>query len=355
VLTQQLDAGLCLGGTGKRVPQLVSALRELLAMSLANSTWDKYCSGWRAWQGFQIYVQEEITLPLDISHFRSFATWCLSVKKIAPDTVKYYMHSIDIAHSVRGLCCVNYNNDRLLKMILTGGSNAKELARPKSDARRAMTFATLLLISHQIACCDWLDISKQVVWSVCSLAFFTSARMGELLCKYTSIFDSKSTLLWRNVKFMCNNELLIYLPCTKTSKARGEFVDVYPLDNAYCPVKAIKRLMAVQIANKTFDLDLPVFAFNRSSFLTTQKLNGILSQLLKEFFEPGVSSISCHSFRQGIPTLINSKPGVFSKEDAQTFGRWASDSYLLYLKQHRDRRRFLFNKIANVLTLDCEI
>jgi hypothetical protein len=113
--------------------------------------------------------------------------------------------------------------------------------------------------------------------------------------------------------------------------------------------------MAVQIANKTFDLDLPVFAFNRSSFLTTQKLNGILGQLLKEFYEPGVSSITCHSFRQGIPTLINSKPEVFSKEDAQTFGRWASDSYLLYLKQHRSRRRCLFNKIANVLTLDCEI
>jgi hypothetical protein len=151
---------------------------------------------------------------------------------------------------------------------------------------------------------------------------------------------------------MCDNEMIIYLPCTKTSKARGEFIDVYPLDNAFCPVKAMKRLMAVQIENKCFDLDLPVFAFNRSCFLTTQKLNGILAQILKDFSEPGVNSITCHSFRQGIPTLINSKPDVFSKEDAQTYGRWASDSYLLYLKQHRDRRRFLFNKIANVLNFN---
>jgi hypothetical protein len=351
-LTAQLDASLCLGSTGARVPQLGSSLRELLALSLADTTWDKYCSGWRAWQAFLLYAREDIALPLDISHFRSFAVWCLSVRNLSSDTVKYYMHSIDIAHSLRGMNCVSYNNDRLLKMILTGGKNARELAGNKSDARRAMTFATLLLISHQVACCDWLDISKQVVWAVCSLAFFTSARMGELLCKYTSVFDVKSTLIWRNVKFMSDNEMIIYLPCTKTSKARGEFVDVYPLDNAFCPVKAMKRLMSVQIKNKTFDLDLPVFAFNKSSFLTTQKLNGILAQILKDFYEPGVNAITCHSFRQGIPTIINSKPEVFSKEDAQTYGRWTSDSYLLYLKQHRDRRRFLFNKIANVLNIE---
>jgi hypothetical protein len=340
---------LCLGEVHSSNNELLSSLRELLSMAYASSTWNKYCSGWRAWLDYQEHYNLSLVYPIDIVHFRKFAIWCTTIRKISASTTRQYMYSVHIAHTLKGLTCVDYNKDDILRLLLNGAKNSYNAEYSHCNYRRVMTFTTLMLISHRIACCDWFDTAKQVVWTACSLAFFTSARLGEILSSHASKFDKNSTLLWKHVKFMCDNEILLFLPSTKTSKTCGEFVDVFPVKNNYCPVTALKRLMKLQLNSKVFDLEKPVFAFNNSIFLTTRKLNSLLSQLLSDIYTPEVGTISCHSFRCGIPNIINCNPGLFDKKDAGTYGRWQSDSYLAYLRLHRLRRKLLFDKIASVL------
>jgi hypothetical protein len=342
---------LCLDEPGNSKTELQSSLRELLSMAYAGSTWNKYCSGWRAWLDYQEHYGLKIDLPVNIVQFRKFAIWCTTVRKISADTTRQYMYSIHIAHSLKGLTCVDYSKDDILKMLLSGARNTYNAEHSHCNTRRVMTFATLLLLGHRIACCDWLESAKQVVWTACTLAFFTSARLGEILSIHATKFDKSSTLLWKHIKFMSGNEILLFLPSTKTSKTCGEFVDVFPIKNHCCPVMALKRLMRLQIDSNTFNLENPVFAFNCSTYLTTRKLNSLLSQLLADVYTPEVGTISCHSFRCGIPNIINCNPDLFDKKDAGTYGRWRSDSYLVYLRLHRLRRKTLFDKIANALNL----
>jgi hypothetical protein len=119
-LIEQLDSKLCLGPPSSQDGHLHSSLKELLSLSLAGSTWNKYCSGWRAWLDFQSYVGETVTFPVDIEHFRKFAIWCTTVRKISDSTTRYYMHSVQIAHSLRGVQCVDFGSDKILNMLLNG-------------------------------------------------------------------------------------------------------------------------------------------------------------------------------------------------------------------------------------------
>jgi hypothetical protein len=319
-------------------------------MSLASSTWSKNNTGLKNLTLFEQYMEYKCIWPLNIQTIRSFAVWCVSVRKVSSNTVKSYLYSLSLAHEFQGMKCVDYLNDKLLKLILTGADNVKDLCNPKDSTRRAMTYSTLLILGHKLAKSDYSSFDRQVIWSACTTAFFTSVRLGEILsCKVLS-FDSASTLLWRNVKFMNNGEILLFVPSTKTSKYKGEFLDMFPLSKEIgCPVRALETLLKLNLEKSKFDYNSPVFTFENGKFLTTGKLNEILKQLLIDVFDPKHNSISCHSFRSALPTVLNEHPKIFSQEEIKSWGRWIGTSYLLYLRLHRQKRRELFKRIENFL------
>jgi hypothetical protein len=215
MLTDLINAGKFINDNNKF---LTNVLCELLSASLAKSTWDKYCSGWRAWLDFEMWQNFCIQWPLDMCTVRKFVIWCLAHRNISYATAKSYLYSVSIAHSLKGFDCVDYHNDKTLKLILSGAKNAQVHNVSTSQYRRIANFSTLKLISHALASTNWCELSKQVVWTCCTTAFFTSVRMGEILSDYTSCVDSTSTLLWKHVKFLSDDEILIFLPCTKTKK-----------------------------------------------------------------------------------------------------------------------------------------
>jgi hypothetical protein len=318
---------------------------------LSDNTWKKYCSGWKAWLEFENFVEKKFEMPLAIEDFRTFAVWCSSHRNLSDCTIKSYMYSVSLAHALKGLDCVDYNADKLLKLILNGAKNRRELEKNSHLSRRTVPFSTLLLIGHRISLSNWSEISKQVIWTACTVGFFTSVRMGEILSSNVTNFDCNSTLLWKHLKFFDNNEILMYIPSTKTSKCKGEFMEVFPFpDHSCCPVKTLKKLMALHIQENLFDLDKPVFMFGSGQYLTPSKLNAVLKELLCDIYVPGVNTISCHSFRSALPSLLHTHPSVFSSSEIQSWGRWQGMSYLVYLKLHRKNRRYTFSKIVNILT-----
>jgi hypothetical protein len=120
-------------------------------MSLAKNTWKKYNTGVRALLDFVNYDDTCIEWPLTIETLRRFTVWCVTVRKISSSTVKSYFTSIVLSHSLQNLVCPNPYDDRIINMTLTGAKNTADICCPKSSVRRAMTFSTLLILSHKIA------------------------------------------------------------------------------------------------------------------------------------------------------------------------------------------------------------
>jgi hypothetical protein len=66
---------------------------------------------------------------------------------------------------------------------MRGAENAL-MAEPQPPAlqRRVMTLPILKLLGHQLTESGWLKNTQQTIWVACLTGFFSSARMGQLLC-----------------------------------------------------------------------------------------------------------------------------------------------------------------------------
>jgi hypothetical protein len=107
--------------------------------------------------------------------------------------------------------------------------------------------------------------------------------------------------------FLDKDEVLIFIPSTKTA-SKGEFIDLFPLrGHPCCPVAALKKLQSMQEQTSKYEKDLPVFTFESGNFLTTSLLNRVLKDLLRDVC-PERSNISCHSFRAVLATALGSCP-----------------------------------------------
>ena len=61
------------------------------------------------------------------------------------------------------------------------------------------------------------------------------------------------------------------------------------------------------------------------------------------------NTISCHSFRAGIPSVLSLFPDLVSDDEIKGWGRWRSDSYQRYCRMQLGQKRTIFDKIAVVL------
>ena len=115
-----------------------------------------------------------------------------------------------------------------------------------------------------------------------------------------------------------------------------------------CPVAAISLLKKLASKLGFGNNEDPVFAFKQGQNLTKESLNRILKNLIGYFCDTN-HSITGHSFRAAIPSLLASHPDQHSIAELKEWGSWESDSYKLYTKSERDKRRVLFGKIVKCM------
>ena len=215
--------------------------------------------------------------------------------------------------------------------------------------RKVMSLPLLKILGNEIAKLNWNENSKQVVWSVFTLSFFGSFRMGEILPQQENTFSPLDTLLWSDVKFLENNHILVHVKTPKSRLPQGEFVDIFQFDGqGVCPVKAI---MALRDSLGMVDLASPVFQFSNGSFLTKTRVNSILPQLLLPYLGSVSSEFSGHSFRAAIPAVLARHPDVANSSDIMGWGRWKSQAYLSYTRLKLKQKKDAFAKISNLLNL----
>jgi hypothetical protein len=268
---------------------------------------------------------------------------------LQPSSIKTYLASIKFAHGLKGLNADHLSNDSILSTIMKGLAH-ESLGHSVSPTRRVVTFHLLLTIGHKIQASNWDPLSKQVLWTACTTAFFGSIRLGEILASEERAFSPSSDLTWQDIQALQDKSFLIRIKQPKSGDPEGEYVDLFPFSGySCCPVKALKKLAAMQKKAGVFDPSKPVFRFSSGSYLTMAKFNKTLSSLLSDFCTKGVDSITCHSFRAGIPSLLATFPDLASSDMIKGWGRWSSECYVRYTRLQLPQRQRIFDNIATVL------
>ena len=180
-------------------------------------------------------------LPIKVEFARAFVTWAAAKKNLKSSTIKSYVSSLNIAHSISNTASPNLSSDSCVKLAIKGAKNSVD---PK------------------------------------------------LFPRPSRIPMSYDLLLWDQRK--------------------------------------------------------PVFSFKSGKFLTKAKLNSWLASLLNDFTDEN-NTITGHSFRAAIPSLLAANPDVGSIKDIKLWGGWASESYKMYTKNEKEKRRIVFSKIVHCL------
>ena len=327
-----------------------AALRGLVSASLARSTWSKYGSGWSAFCAFEAHHDTVFPWPLSPGVIRAFVVWCLSVRGLQPTTAKAYLSALRFVSLLKGFPPPPPKSDPLLAVIFSGAAHVPWSAPIRPSTRRVVTFPLLLTIGHRLAQAGWDPISRQTVWAACTTAFFASARLGELLASSAVSHDPTADLLWRDVVFHSPTAVLLGLKSPKSADPRGEFLDLFSFPGYNCcPVLALVALWRLHTAAGMTCLDAPVFRFRSGRNLTTTHLNELLAALLADICSPGINTITCHSFRAGLPSILTLFPDLVSEDDIKGWGRWRSDAYQRYCRLQLGQKRAIFAKITTAV------
>jgi len=316
--------------------------------SMAKSTWTKYSSALNTFSCFEADTRKTYTWPLPVTACRAFVVWCHQVRKLAPSTIRSYMSAIKFVHGLRGFSCEYITQDFTLNQLLKGASKLA-LSSPSQNIRRVVTFPLLITLGSKIAKTSWDPLTKQVIWAAATTAFFGSLRLGEILAPSESAHSALSDLTWNDIKASSSESILIRLKQPKSGE-KEEYIDLFPFPtHDCCPVAALKNLKKKQILAGIYDESAPVFRFGTGKNLTMNIFNKTLSELLTDICQPGISKITCHSFRAGIPSTIAMFPELAAMDLIKGWGRWSSDCFQRYTRLKLPQKMNIFQHISNAL------
>jgi hypothetical protein len=263
-------------------------------------------------------------------------------------TIKSYLSAIKFVHTLRGFNCEYITKDATINLLLTGISKIG-LNLPSSNTRRVVTIPLLITIGSRIAQSPWDPLTKQVFWCAATTSFFGSLRLGEILAPNETGHSPISDLTWSDIKASSPSSILIRIKQPKSGE-KEEYVDLFPFpSHDLCPVAALKILKMKQEAAGVYNKDSPVFKFGSGTNLTMTHFNNVLSELLSDMCQPGISKITCHSFRAGIPSTISLFPELATSDLIKGWGRWASDCYSRYTRLKLPQKHNIFQQISGAL------
>jgi len=323
-------------------PHIPLQARGLVEASYAASTWARHASAMNCLEKFGYIRGVKIMYPVQLEILCDFVSWALLEKGLKADTVKAYLSSINVAHNFRGVN--SHCSNVIITSMLKGAKNMSLYEGLARGTRKVMSYPLMRLLQHQIFNSEWLDDSKLVVWAASLTAYFGSFRLGEILPKSEN-YNVEETLMWSDVKFRNEDSVLIHVKVDKCKNVAGSYIDLFMSDMLpICPVKTLLRLKASRVGSK-----LPVFSFANGKMLTANCLVNTIRKLLEPVIGKYANMLCGHSFRAGIPSALAANPNAVSDIDIKNWGRWTSDSYLLYTRLKLKQKSALYSKILKVL------
>jgi len=107
-----------------------------------------------------------------------------------------------------------------------------------------------------------------------------------------------------------------------------------------CPVTAYRKWAKVSKPEE----GLPLFRDSNGSSMTARRFNSYLKTLLGDQAERRGGTITSHSFRAGITTIMGTMG--FDDEEIKLVGRWSSRAFTIYMKGPRTQRAKIAKKMG---------
>ena len=180
------------------------------------------------------------------------------------------------------------------------------------------------------------------------LAWWGSFRIGELLPKHKNEFNTDNVFLASDLTFS-ESSVSCWIRRPKVPKSPfGDTVEVWEVPNRpdLDPILALKCYLNYRKIQFGDAKALPLFLHEDGSILSKTEFNKDLSELLAIYPELKTNhdKWSGHSFRSGISTLISTLG--YADEDIKSWGRWASDAFMVYVKNQAHRRNVRMRMIS---------
>ena len=119
--------------------------------------------------------------------------------------------------------------------------------------KSTMDLDLLKKLGHQIAKSSMSQHDKKVYWVACTLAFWGSFRMGELLEK-TENELSVEAMTWSDIKDL-GDSITVHVKIPKIKSRTGDDIHIFEFKgHNVCPVKSFKALrkMSSQVSQHIF-------------------------------------------------------------------------------------------------------
>jgi hypothetical protein len=320
---------------------------DLVAAAYAESSWKKFSSALNLFEKFCIVKKVEPILPISENVLSMFINWAIMEYKMKPSTLTAYLSHLKLVHKLRKISDKSFDSF-LCKTQMKGAENLNFYSDNKPAIKKVMTLPLLRIMGHEISNSSWNVTSKAAIWATYTVAFFGSFRLGELLSKNENKFNMYETLLWKDVKFIHGDSILIHNKISKTRKPGGEYISIFEFPFfSCCPVAAMKLL--AKLSNATENQLQPVFKFETGKCLTKKILNSLIVSHLEPHIGNNAFFYSCKSFRAALPSALASNPHAENDRSIKHWGRWTSDAFERYTRLSHGARRKLFKKFSEAL------
>jgi hypothetical protein len=278
-----------------------------------------------------------------------FVWWGYKEKNWKWSTMVSYLSQLANVFKLKGSDDAAFHSFRT-KTLLRGVRNLDSINCNIPAKRKVFSFPLLKILGHAVACANWPEDSKRVFWTTCSIMFFGSLRVGEILAWNQYSFDPLTTLLWGDLVFD-KDFVRIFIRFPKIFSAGGISIDLFEIsDKSLCPVACLKKLRNSKNYQDRKNSD-PVFRFNSGVLLTPKAFNETLRDLLFQFLGNEAKDFSSHSFRAAIPAALAEAPMLASKDSVMGWGRWDSDAYMKYTRLKSNQRKETFSVICSLFGL----
>ena len=263
-------------------------------------------------------------------------------RNLEPSTIRNYLSGIRFYLLSMGLAnppAIPPLAHQLLVGYEKGKVNPDQKARKKT--RRAITIDMLKLLGHAIAChSSWTDFEKSLRWTVFLVAWWGSFRIGELLTANKTTFSPSNTLLASDITHH-EDSVAFWIRSPKVNReSLGDVVEVWrvPARQDLDPILALNAYMKRRQDRFTEAESSPLFLHENGSMYTKDELNKDLGILLSTYPQLNTEKDywSGHSFRSGLTTVLSVLG--FSEEEIQSWGRWTSSAYKIYIKNGAQRK-----------------
>ena len=314
-----------------------------MTAAYSSATWGRLASSYHSMQKFAQHTGIHVTWPFSQSILHRYIAWAFDTAELSSTTIKAYVHDFSIIHKLRGLD--NSNCTSFLTLTALKGAENMELYKNiTKKCKSTMDLDLLKKLGHQIAKCSMSQHDKQVYWVACTLAFWGSFRMGELLEK-TENELSVEAMTWSDIKDS-GDSITVHVKIPKVKSRAGDDIHIFEFKgHNVCPVKAFKALrkMSSQDSQHIFTLD-------SGKNLTIAKFTHMIKSWAapyrsKEFVE----NLSGHSFRNAIPSVLACRPDLAEEDDICTWGRWTSLAFRIYARTTVETKRAIFQKITQAI------